>query len=68
LNGAKSVSIRERLKALLKSDLGFKADWLVVDFMLNNGLNASDLGLVSAASMQTLKRPTTICFPTAENK
>jgi 2-polyprenyl-6-methoxyphenol hydroxylase-like FAD-dependent oxidoreductase len=58
IDGANSF-IRES-QGITQSDLGFEADWLVVDFMLNNGLTASDLGLVECGQYCNPERPTTI--------
>jgi 3-(3-hydroxy-phenyl)propionate hydroxylase/flavoprotein hydroxylase len=58
IDGANSF-IRESL-GISRSDKGFAADWLVVDFALNDGLTARDLGLVECGQYCNPKRPTTI--------
>lgn len=57
-DGANSI-VRESLH-INRVDLGFEADWLVVDYMLNDGLSAVDLGLVECGQYCNPERPTTI--------
>lgn len=57
-DGANSV-VRESL-GITRTDLGFEADWLVVDFLLADGLTAKDLGLIECGQFCNPKRPTTI--------
>ncbi|WP_180900631.1 bifunctional 3-(3-hydroxy-phenyl)propionate/3-hydroxycinnamic acid hydroxylase [Martelella soudanensis] len=58
IDGANSF-VRENL-GIGRSDLGFEADWLVIDFALNNGLTARDLGIPEAGQYANPERPTTI--------
>ncbi|GAB4271026.1 MAG: bifunctional 3-(3-hydroxy-phenyl)propionate/3-hydroxycinnamic acid hydroxylase [Pararhodobacter sp.] len=58
IDGANSF-VRERL-GIARTDLGFEADWLVVDFLLKDGLTARDLGLVECGQWCNPERPTTI--------
>ncbi|WP_370052177.1 bifunctional 3-(3-hydroxy-phenyl)propionate/3-hydroxycinnamic acid hydroxylase [Neptunomonas sp.] len=58
IDGANSFV--RKSQGITQLDLGFDADWLVVDFMLNNGLTASDLGLVECGQYCNPERPTTI--------
>lgn len=57
-DGANSF-VRESLQ-IKRHDLGFEADWLVVDYMLNDGLTATDLGLIECGQYCNPERPTTI--------
>lgn len=58
VDGANSF-VRENL-GITRTDLGFEADWLVVDFLLKPGLSAVDLGLIDCGQYCNPKRPTTI--------
>lgn len=58
IDGANSF-VREKL-GISRTDLGFEADWLVVDFLLKDGLTARDLGLVDCGQWCNPLRPTTI--------
>ncbi len=58
IDGANSF-IRESL-GITRTDLGFEADWLVVDFLLQPGLTATDLGLIECGQYCNPNRPTTI--------
>lgn len=58
IDGANSF-VRKSL-GIEQTDLGFEADWLVVDFLLKKGLQASDLGLPECGQWCNPKRPTTI--------
>ena len=58
IDGANSF-VRESL-GISRTDLGFEADWLVVDFALKAGLTARDLGLVECGQWCNPLRPTTI--------
>lgn len=58
IDGANST-VREQL-GITRTDLGFDADWLVVDYVLNDGLTANDLGLVPCGQYCNPERPTTI--------
>lgn len=58
IDGANSV-VHEQL-GITRTDLGFEADWLVVDYILNDGLTANDLGLVDCGQYCNPERPTTI--------
>lgn len=58
IDGANSL-VREQMGVGM-TDLGFEADWLVVDFALSEGLTARDLGLVECGQWCNPKRPTTI--------
>jgi 3-(3-hydroxy-phenyl)propionate hydroxylase/flavoprotein hydroxylase len=58
IDGANSF-VRESL-GLQRADLGFEADWLVIDFALNGGLTARDLGIPECGQYANPVRPTTI--------
>jgi len=58
IDGANST-VREQL-GITRTDLGFEADWLVVDYILSEGLTADDLNLVACGQYCNPKRPTTI--------
>lgn len=58
VDGANSI-VRESLN-IKRIDLGFEADWLVLDYMLKDNLTAADLGLVECAQYCNPERPTTI--------
>lgn len=58
IDGANSL-VREKL-GITRTDLGFEADWLVVDFLLDHGLTALDLGLAECGQWCNPLRPTTI--------
>ena len=58
IDGANSF-IRESL-GIKRTDLGFAADWLVIDFALNEGLTARDLGIPECGQYANPSRPTTI--------
>lgn len=58
IDGANSF-VRESL-GIKRADLGFEADWLVIDFALNNGLTARDLGIPECGQYANPIRPTTI--------
>lgn len=58
IDGANSI-VREQL-GITRTDLGFDADWLVVDFLLRDGLTARDLGLIECGQFCNPLRPTTI--------
>jgi 2-polyprenyl-6-methoxyphenol hydroxylase-like FAD-dependent oxidoreductase len=58
IDGANSF-VREAHK-IGRHDLGFQADWLVIDFALNNGLTARDLGIPECGQFANPVRPTTI--------
>lgn len=58
MDGANSF-VREAL-GITRKDKGFEADWLVVDFTLNDGLTAKELGLIECGQHCNPKRPTTI--------
>ena len=58
IDGANSF-VRESL-GIGRSDLGFEADWLVIDFALNGGLTARDLGIPECGQYANPVRPTTI--------
>lgn len=58
VDGANSI-VRENL-GITRTDLGFEADWLVVDFVLKDGLTASQLGLIECGQYCNPLRPTTI--------
>ncbi|WP_407495691.1 bifunctional 3-(3-hydroxy-phenyl)propionate/3-hydroxycinnamic acid hydroxylase [Pseudooceanicola sp. MF1-13] len=58
VDGANSF-VRESL-GISRTDKGFEADWLVVDFALNDGLTARQLGLVECGQFCNPTRPTTI--------
>lgn len=57
-DGANSL-VRETL-GITRTDLGFEADWLVVDFVLKEGLDATQLGLIECGQYCNPARPTTI--------
>jgi 3-(3-hydroxy-phenyl)propionate hydroxylase/flavoprotein hydroxylase len=65
IDGANSF-VRESL-GISRTDLGFEADWLVVDYILSEGLSAKDLGLIECGQYCNPKRPTTIVPGGAEN-
>jgi 3-(3-hydroxy-phenyl)propionate hydroxylase/flavoprotein hydroxylase len=58
IDGANSY-VRESL-GITRTDLGFEADWLVIDFALNGGLTARDLGIPECGQYANPLRPTTI--------
>ncbi|MCB1390134.1 MAG: bifunctional 3-(3-hydroxy-phenyl)propionate/3-hydroxycinnamic acid hydroxylase [Rhodobacteraceae bacterium] len=58
IDGANST-VRQKL-GITRTDLGFEADWLVVDFLLKEGLGPRDLGLVECGQWCNPERPTTI--------
>lgn len=58
IDGANST-VRDAL-GIKRQDLGFEADWLVIDFALNNGLTARDLGIPLCGQYCNPLRPTTI--------
>ena len=58
IDGANSF-VRESLD-VERIDLGFEADWLVIDFALKNGLTARDLGIPECGQYANPLRPTTI--------
>lgn len=58
IDGANSF-VRESL-GITRTDKGFEADWLVVDFRLKDGLTAKELGLIECGQYCNPKRPTTI--------
>lgn len=58
IDGANSF-VRETLN-IGRQDLGFEADWLVIDFALNDGLTARDLGIPECGQYANPVRPTTI--------
>lgn len=58
IDGANSF-VRESL-GIKRADLGFEADWLVIDFALNGGLTARDLGIPECGQYANPVRPTTI--------
>lgn len=58
IDGANSF-VRESL-GIPRTDLGFEADWLVIDFALNGGLTARDLGIPECGQYANPVRPTTI--------
>ncbi len=58
IDGANSF-VRQNL-GIGRTDLGFEADWLVIDFALNNGLTARDLGIPECGQYANPVRPTTI--------
>lgn len=58
IDGANSF-VRESL-GITRADLGFEADWLVIDFALNDGLTARDLGIPECGQYANPVRPTTI--------
>lgn len=58
IDGANSF-VRESL-GIARTDLGFEADWLVIDFALKDGLTARDLGIPECGQYANPVRPTTI--------
>jgi len=58
VDGANSF-VRDAV-GITRTDLGFEADWLVVDFTLRDDLTATDLGLPECGQYCNPKRPTTI--------
>ncbi|MBL0371903.1 bifunctional 3-(3-hydroxy-phenyl)propionate/3-hydroxycinnamic acid hydroxylase [Rhizobium sp. KVB221] len=58
IDGANSL-VREQL-GIGRTDLGFEADWLVIDFTLKDGLTARDLGIPECGQYCNPERPTTI--------
>lgn len=58
IDGANSI-VRESL-GITRTDKGFEADWLVVDFLLRDGLTAKELGLIECGQYCNPRRPTTI--------
>lgn len=58
IDGANSF-VRESL-GIKRTDLGFEADWLVIDFALDGGLTARDLGIPECGQYANPVRPTTI--------
>lgn len=58
IDGANSF-VRESL-GITRTDLGFEADWLVIDFALNGDLTARDLGIPECGQYANPARPTTI--------
>lgn len=58
IDGSNSF-VRESL-GIDRTDLGFEADWLVIDFALNGGLTARDLGIPECGQYANPVRPTTI--------
>jgi 2-polyprenyl-6-methoxyphenol hydroxylase-like FAD-dependent oxidoreductase len=58
IDGANSF-VRDSL-GIQRQDLGFEADWLVIDFALNDGLTARDLGIPECGQYANPLRPTTI--------
>ena len=58
IDGANSL-VREQM-GIGRADLGFEADWLVIDFALNDGLTARDLGIPECGQYCNPLRPTTI--------
>lgn len=58
IDGANSF-VRDSL-GIKRQDLGFDADWLVIDFALNDGLTARDLGIPECGQYANPVRPTTI--------
>ncbi|HEV2570210.1 MAG TPA: bifunctional 3-(3-hydroxy-phenyl)propionate/3-hydroxycinnamic acid hydroxylase [Beijerinckiaceae bacterium] len=65
IDGANSF-VRQSL-GITQQDLGFEADWLVIDFTLNNGLTARDLGIPECGQFCNPVRPTTIVPGGIEN-
>lgn len=57
-DGANSF-VRESL-GIGREDLGFEADWLVIDMLLNEGLTHESLGIPAAGQYCNPVRPTTI--------
>lgn len=58
IDGANSF-VRKSLE-VSQTDLGFEADWLVVDYELKDNLTAKDLGLIECGQYCNPTRPTTI--------
>lgn len=58
IDGTNSM-VRDSL-GIQRSDLGFEADWLVIDLALNDGLTARDLGIPDCGQYANPVRPTTI--------
>lgn len=58
VDGANSF-VREAL-GITREDLGFEADWLVIDMLLNEGLDHASLGIPAAGQYCNPMRPTTI--------
>ena len=58
VDGANSF-VRQSL-GIDRTDLGFEADWLVIDFALKDGLTARDLGIPECGQYCNPLRPTTI--------
>lgn len=58
IDGANSI-VRQQL-GIERRDLGFEADWLVIDFTLKDGLTARDLGIPDCGQYCDPQRPTTI--------
>ncbi|NTF83974.1 bifunctional 3-(3-hydroxy-phenyl)propionate/3-hydroxycinnamic acid hydroxylase [Rhizobium rhizogenes] len=58
IDGANSI-VRQQL-GIERIDLGFEADWLVIDFTLKDGLTARDLGIPECGQYCNPERPTTI--------
>ena len=58
IDGANSF-VRESL-GITRTDLGFEADWLVIDFALKDGLTTRDLGIPECGQYANPVRPTTI--------
>lgn len=65
IDGANSF-VRETM-GTTRTDLGFEADWLVVDFRLNPGLDADALGIPVFAQYCNPDRPTTLVPAGIEN-
>ncbi len=58
VDGANSF-VRESL-GITRDDLGFEADWLILDMLLNEGLTHESLGIPAAGQYCNPVRPTTI--------
>ncbi|TWC76363.1 3-(3-hydroxy-phenyl)propionate hydroxylase/flavoprotein hydroxylase [Rhizobium sp. SJZ105] len=58
IDGANSI-VRQQL-GIERTDLGFEADWLVIDFTLKDGLTSRDLGIPECGQYCNPERPTTI--------
>lgn len=65
IDGANSF-VRQHL-GIGRTDLGFEADWLVIDFTLKDGLTARDLGIPECGQYCNPIRPTTIVPGGIEN-
>ena len=65
IDGTNSM-VREGL-GITRTDRGFEADWLVVDFLLKDGLTARELGLIECGQYCNPARPTTIVPGGTEN-